>query len=240
MLISTTPTTSAKRGGITAWPAAAALVLAGASLFLLWRSGADLSALGAAETGARALRGAISMEAGTARDAALDRAQSALQMALAHHRDDGLSWSRLAEVRVLQATGSALQSVSPALLQASVDAGARAQALGRTGATDFARQAFALSLLAQQERAAATALAASYAREPLGAGLAERRLPTARRVWAHLDREARAAATREACSSLADPLRRGDEGELLLQLDLADREAPSTFCRRAGFASASR
>jgi hypothetical protein len=234
MPTSTIPITSAN--GLRAL---AVMALACASAFVIWRSIADLSAFAAAEEGARGLRAAIAMEAGTRRDAQLDAAQTALQRALARHPDDGLSWSRLAEVRVVQATGAALGRVSPALLQASVDAGARAQALGRNSATDSARLAFALSLLAQQERPAAAALAASYAREPLGAGLAERRLPAARRVWAVLESEVRAAAQKEACASLADPLSQGQDAARLLQLALAPAEAPNAFCRRAGFASAS-
>lgn len=239
MPISTIPITSDKRLGSKAWALAFGLVLAGASLFLLWRSSADLIALRAAESGAEALSGAMAMEAGLARDAQLDLAQNALQQALSRHPEDGLSWSRLAEVRVLQATGSAVSSISPALLQASIDAGLRAAALGRDGATDLARQAFALSLLAGQQRGAATALAASYAREPLGAGLAMRRLPAAQRVWAELNAEARAAALREACSSREDPLDQGAHGEALLQRALAGPEDAGSFCRRAGFASPS-
>lgn len=239
MPISTIPTTSAK-GRAHGWRLATGLGLAAACVFLVWHAGSDLSAYNAADQGARALRSAQAMTAGTARDAQLDSAQVALQRALARHPEDGLSWSRLAEVRLLQATGAALGSVSPALLQASVAASTRAQALGRDGANDFARLAYALSLLKQQERPAATALAASYAREALGAGLAERRLQAANRIWADLDGQARAAALREACASLADPLASGQEGRAVLQLALAPAETPSAFCLRAGFESASR
>lgn len=239
MPISTIPITSAKRPA-PGWRLAALLGLASACVFLVWHAGSDLRAFNAADQGARALRSAQTMPAGTARDAQLDSAQIALQRALARHPEDALGWSRLAEVRLLQATGAALGSVSPALLQASVSASKRAEALGRDGANDFARLAFALSLLKQQERAAATALAASYAREALGAGLAERRLQAANRLWAVLDGRSRAAALREACATLADPLASGLDSEALLQRALAPAETPSAFCLRAGFASASR
>jgi len=200
MPTSTTPTTFAK-----ALDAALLTGAALAALAVLGWAAADYAAISAGEAGSARLYEALALEPGTARDAALDAAQRQLSEALKRRRGDAQLWSRLAETRLQQATGAAVSDVSAPLVAASADAGAQVQRLGRANAADFARQAYALSLLPGKEGEAGEALAQSYTLEPLGTGLSERRLRAALLVWGRLPEPARSQAVAEACETLADP-----------------------------------
>lgn len=175
------------------------------ALCVLAYAAADYTAIEAGETGSERLAQAAALPPGRERDVALDAAQRALQQALERRRADAQLWSRLAETRLLQATGAAVSEVSPELVAAAVDAGARVERLDRASAADHARQAYALALLPGRAQEAAQALARSYAMEPLGTGLSERRLSTALLVWAGLEGSTREQAVAEACAHLADP-----------------------------------
>lgn len=185
---------------------AAAVLLAGLGAWTAWTGWSGLRAAQAQAQAAEALLAAADLAVGPERDAALDAAQTALQRRLAYRSRDVLAWSRLAEVRLLQAASATVGAISPALLEASLKADARVEALGGAGARDYARRSYAQSLLGADPQAAARWLAASYRLEPGATGLAQRRLVAGAQVWPHLDAETRAAVRAEACSAAKDEL----------------------------------
>ncbi|MBY0447341.1 MAG: hypothetical protein K2P95_01510 [Hyphomonadaceae bacterium] len=187
--------------------AAAALCLGGLGVWTTWVGWSGLQAAQAQADAVRSLLAVAKLAVGQERDAALDAAQVALRRRLEYRPDDALAWSRLAEVRLLQAMSGAVGQLSPELVSASLDADARVQALGGSNARDFARRSYAASLLGgARAQEGAEWLASSYRLEGSATGLAPRRLAAGAQLWPSLDVRTRAAVRKEACGALRDDL----------------------------------
>lgn len=187
--------------------ALAALFLGGLGAWSVWIGWSGLQAAQAQVDAVHAMLRAAKLPVGQERDAALDAAQMALRRRLDYRPEDALAWSRLAEVRLLQAMSGAVGQLSGALVAASLEADARVEALGGSNARDYARRSYAASLLGgARAREGADWLASSYRLEGSATGLAPRRLAAGAAMWPRLDARTRALVRKEACSAVRDDL----------------------------------
>ena len=155
--------------------------------------------------GVQAAETAEALERGPVRDSMLDRAQEQLQQALEVYPRDASLWLALARTRYVQATGAEVRATSLTLLQASIIAARRAEALDPMSHQAPAQLAQALSAMPNPSpREAAAALARSYLRRGLDADVGGIRIPIAAALWSELSPQARQAALAEACVLVRD------------------------------------
>ncbi len=193
---STKPITSAN----PSLDAAALIVVALLAIAALVLSVRDTRAAYLRALGVGAIASAEALTRGPERDRLLDRAQGHLHDALDVYPRDPVLWLAMARTRYLQATGAEVLEISPALLQASIDAARRAEALDPMSDQAPAQLAQAMSALPNADRhEAADALARSYLRSGLDPGGGGARIQAAAALWPELSAGARQSALAEAC-----------------------------------------